>query len=402
MVHCSENLNRLPPYLFSAINVLKKAAYEKKLDVIDLGMGNPDMPTPKHIVERLCETVREHPRTHRYPQAKGIPKFRKTVAEWYEKRFGIKLDPEYEVLALIGSKEGVGHLAMSYLNPGEVALVPNPSYPVYYNSTILAGGEVYDLPLLKENDYLPDLTKISIPILKRAKILFLNYPNNPTTAVIEDLGFLKEVVKFAKKYDLLVVYDNAYCEITFDGYIAPSFLQVPGAKDVGIEFYSFSKTYNMAGWRVGFAVGNADLLAPLEKFKSFIDYGVPMFIQLSAVLALIGSQECIKETVEVYRRRRDKFVAGLNKIGWRVDKPKGTFYLWAPLPEPYKHTGSLEFAELLIQKTGIALTPGIGYGTYGEGYVRMALVTHDNRFHDALLRLKKFLQPRMAADKSRG
>lgn len=392
MVYCSDNLNRLPPYLFSAINILKKAAYEKKLDVIDLTMGNPDLPTPKHIVERVCETVTEHPRTHRYPQAKGIPKFRKTVAEWYEKRFGIKLDSEYEVLALIGSKEGVGHLVMSYFNPGDIALIPNPGYPVYYNSTILAGGEVYDLPLLKENNYLPDLTKIPTSILKRAKILFLNYPNNPTTAVIEDLNFLKEVVKFAKKYDLLVVYDNAYCEITFDGYVAPSFFQVPGAKDVGIEFYSFSKTYSMAGWRVGFAVGNSDLLAPLEKFKSFIDYGVPMFIQLSAVLALSGKQDCVKDIVEVYRKRRDKFVAGLNKIGWTADKPKATFYLWAPLPEPYKRLGSLEFAELLIEKTGIAICPGVGFGTYGEGYVRMALVTHDNRFHDALLRLKKFLR----------
>ncbi len=392
MVHCSDNLNRLPPYLFSAINILKKAAYEKKLDVIDLTMGNPDLPTPKHIIERLCETVTEHPKTHRYPQAKGIPKFRKTAAEWYEKRFGIKLDPEHEVLALIGSKEGVGHLVMSYFNPGDIALLPNPGYPVYFNSTILAGGEVYDLPLLKENNYLPDLTKIPTAILKRAKIIFLNYPNNPTTAVIEDLSFLKEVVKFAKKYDLLVVYDNAYCEITFDGYVAPSFFQVPDAKDVGIEFYSFSKTYNMAGWRVGFAVGNSDLLAPLEKFKSFLDYGVAMFIQLSAVLALSSKQDCVKDTVEVYRKRRDKFVTGLNKIGWKVDKPKGTFYLWAPLPEPYKHLGSLEFAELLIQETGIAICPGVGFGTYGEGYVRMALVTHDNRFHDALLRLKKFLK----------
>jgi aspartate/methionine/tyrosine aminotransferase len=391
-IECAEHLAKLPPYLFSAINILKQQAYEKKLDVIDLGMGNPDLPTPKHIVERLCETVREHPKTHRYPQAKGMPKLRKAICEWMKKRFGVELNHENEVLVLIGSKEGVAHTMMTYLNPGDIAIITNPCYPVYFNSVILAKGEIYELPLLEKNNYLPDFTKIPNHILKRAKILALNYPNNPTTAVVEDLYFFKEAVKFAKKYNLILCNDNAYCEITFDGYVAPSLLQVEDAKDISIEFYSFSKTYNMAGWRIGFMVGNSDIIRYVEKFKSFIDYGVFTAIQLAAVLALSSEQSCVKEIVETYRRRRDKFVDGLNRLGWAVKKPKATFYLWAPLPEPYRHLGSLQFAELLLEKTGIVVAPGVGFGSYGEGYVRMALVTHDNRFHDALLRLKKFLK----------
>ncbi len=395
MTRCSEKLNRLPPYLFSAINILKKTAYEKKLDVIDLGMGNADIPTPEHIVERLCETVREHPRTHRYPQAKGMPRLRKAIAGWYKKRFDINLNPENEVLTLIGSKEGVAHLMWSYIDPGDIVLLTNPCYPVYFNSTLLAGGQIHDLPLLPENGYLPDLGKIPNDILKRAKILALNYPNNPTTAVVEDTKFLEDVVKFAKKHNLIVCYDNAYSEITFDGYVAPSFLQIDGAKNVGVEFHSCSKTYNMCGWRVGFMVGNHDIIAPVEKLKSFVDYGVFTAIQLAASHALESSQDCVKKQVEIYRKRRDKMVDGLNKIGWSreqtIKKPKATFYIWLPLPDGFEHMGSLEFAELLIQETGIVITPGVGYGTYGEGFVRIALVTHDNRFHDALLRIKKFL-----------
>lgn len=395
MVRCSDKLNRLPPYLFGAINVLKKEACAKKLDVIDLTMGNPDIPTPAHIVDRLCETVREHPNTHRYPQAKGMPKFRKAIADWYDHRFGVKLDPEREVLALVGSKEGVGHLAMTYLNPGDVALVPSPGYPVYFNSVILAGGEVYEVPLLPENKFMIALTKIPDQILKRTKLLFFNYPNNPTAAVVEDLKFFEEVVHFAKKYNIIACHDNPYSEISFGDYVAPSFLQVPDAKDIGIEFNSCSKTYSMAGWRVGFAVGNPEIIGNLEKFKSFLDYGVFTAIQLSAVAALSSSQNCVKENSKIYEHRIDKMVTGLNKIGWKVEKPKATFYLWAPIPEPYKELDSLEFAELLIQKTGIAVVPGRGFGSYGEGYVRFALVTPENRIHDALLRLKKFINKQL-------
>jgi len=391
-MRCADKLNKLPPYLFGAINVLKQEAYAKKLDVIDLGMGNPDMPTPGHIVERLCDTIRNHPRTHRYPQAKGMPKFRKAVADWYWKKFRIKLDPESEVLALIGSKEGIGHMCMAYLNPGDLALVPNPAYPIHHSGVVLAGGEVYDMPILAGNDYLPELEKIPVKVARRAKLMFLNYPNNPTTAVVEGLSFFKEAVAFAKKYGIIICHDFAYSEIAFDGYEPPSFLQTPGARDVGLEFHSFSKTYNMAGWRLGFCVGNREILGPLEKLKSYMDYGVFTAIQLAGVLALTGSQKCVKDSVAEYERRRDKFVDGLNRIGWKVDKPKATMYLWARLPEKFQGISSLNFAELLIQRTGIAVAPGVGFGSYGEGFVRMALVTHYNRFHDALLRLKKFLR----------
>ncbi|MDI6641911.1 MAG: LL-diaminopimelate aminotransferase [Elusimicrobiota bacterium] len=389
--HPAIKLNKLPPYIFSRINQLKLEAFEKKLDVIDLGMGNPDLPTPEHIVERLCDTVRNHPRTHRYPQAKGMQKFRKAICEWFEERFGVKFNPEREVLALIGSKEGIAHLCMTFLNPGDLAIVPNPAYPVYYNGVILAGGRVYRLPLLEENNYLPDFTKIPTKVAQKAKIIFLNYPNNPTTAVVEDNHILQDAVKFAKKHGIIVVYDNAYSELTFDGYIAPSIFQLPEAKQVAVEFHSFSKTFSMAGWRVGFVVGNENIIKYLEKFKSFVDYGVPTFIQLSAVIALQGEKDCVKQTVEVYKTRRDKFITKLSKIGWEIKPPKATMYLWAKIPQKFKHLGSLRFSEMLIRETGIAVAPGIGFGKYGEGYVRFALVTHDNRFHDAYLRLKNLL-----------
>ncbi len=388
----AEKLNKLPPYLFGAIDALTQEAYAKKLDVIDMGMGNPDIPTPTHIVERLCDTVRNHPRTHRYPQAKGMPKFRKAVADWYWKKFKVELDPQSEVLALIGSKEGIGHMCMAYLNPGDVALVPNPAYLIYRNGVILAGGQIYDMPVLPENNYLPELEKIPSRVAKRAKLMFLNYPNNPTTAVVEDISFFREAVAFAKKYDIIVCHDFAYSEIVFDGYEPPSFLQVPGAKDVGLEFHSFSKTYNMAGWRLGFCAGNREILRPLERLKSYLDFGVFTAIQLAGVLALTASQKCVQDVVAEYKRRRDKFVDGLNRIGWKVERPKATMYLWAKLPEKFEGMSSLQFAELLIERTGIAVAPGVGFGSYGEGFVRIALVTHYNRFHDALLRLKKFLR----------
>lgn len=392
MISYSKNLQELPPYFLSKIHALKLDAIQKKLDVIDLGMGNPDLPTPPHIVERLSETVQTHPSTHRYPQAKGMHKFRSAVAEWFQQRFDVQLNPEKEVLALIGSKEGIAHLCMAYLNPGDIALVGNPGYPVHFNGVYLVGGKVHYVPLKAENNYLPDLGAIPPEIAEKAKLLFLNYPNNPTTAVVEDLKFFEEVVQFAKKYDILVVHDNAYSEITFDDYRAPSFFQVPGAKDIGIEFYSFSKTYNMAGWRVGFAVGSEKLIYPLEKLKSFLDYGVPGFIQLAAVWALKSSQDCVRQTVQTYQKRRDFMVQGLQKIGWSVPMPKATMYLWAEIPEPFKKEGSLAFSERLLKETGIAVAPGVGFGPYGEGYIRMALVTHDKRFHDVLLRLKKFLK----------
>lgn len=392
MVDCSQKLKKLPPYVFAVMNKLKREAWAESLDVIDLAMGNPDLPTPKHIVERLVDTVTNHPTTHRYPQAKGMPKFRQAVSQWYKKRFNVDLNPETEALALVGSKEGVGHLAAAILNPGDIVLVPGPSYPVHYNGVILANGEVYPMPLLEEKGFLPELTKIPEDVARKAKLIYVNYPNNPTTGIVENIGFYEELIAFAKKYDIIVASDLAYSEICFDGYKAPSVLEVPGAKDIAVEFCSFSKTYNMAGWRMGFAVGNAQILGYLEKFKSYMDYGVFTALQLAGVAALTGSQDCVAEVCKVYQKRRDIMVEGLNKIGWKVNKPKATMYLWAPIPDKFKQMKSLEFCEFLIKETGIAISPGIGFGEYGEGYVRMALVTHDNRFHDALLRLKKLLK----------
>lgn len=391
MPQFSRRLTQLPPYLFTRINQLKKEAYAKKLDVIDLGMGNPDQPTPLPIVQRLSETVLHHPNTHRYPQAKGIPKYRKTIASWMNRRFGVELDPDREITSLIGSKEGIAHLAMAVINPGDVVLVGDPSYPAHFNGVILAGGEVYSIPLNASNDYLPDLTKIPEDVARRSKLLFLNYPNNPTAGVIHDKAVFKDWVAFAKKYELIVCHDNAYSEVTFDGYVAPSFLEVDGAKDVGIEVHSFSKTYNMAGWRLGWMCGHPQVVAAVEKFKSFLDYGAPTFIQLSGVAALDAWPQAVKPTVDVYRRRRDMMVDGLAKLGWQVPRPQATMYLWMPLPEAFKSMGSLQFAEMLLRETGIVVAPGVGFGAGGEGFVRMALVTHDNRFHDALLRIRKVL-----------
>ena len=316
---------------------------------------------------------------------------RKAVCDWYKKRFDVELNPENEALVLIGSKEGIAHMCMAWLDPGDTVLVANPAYPVHFNGVLLAGGEIHDMPLLPENRWLPDLTKIPEKIAKKAKLMFLNYPNNPTAAVVEDKNFFKEVVAFAKKYDIIVCHDNAYSEVVFGEYDAPSFLQTPGAKDVGVEFYSLSKTFNMAGWRVGFCVGNPAVVAPLEKFKSFLDYGVPTFLQLAAVHALNSGSVINKHTMDEYKKRRDNFCDGLNKIGFTVEKPKATMYLWARIPEKFQKMGSLAFSEELLKETGIACSPGVGFGACGEGYVRFALVTHFNRFHDALIRLKKFV-----------
>lgn len=390
MIESSRKLSLLPPYLFTKINLLKQEAYAKKLDVIDLCMGNPDQPTPKMITDWLCDSVTNHKGTHRYPQAKGMPKFRNTVSQWFQKRFNVAIDPNGEVIALIGSKEGVAHFLMAYLDPGDIVLVPDPSYPVHFNGVVLAGGKIEIMPLKPENDFLPDLSKISPEVAAQAKIMILSYPNNPTTGVVENIDFFKQVVAFAKKYNILICHDNAYSEISFDGYRAPSFLEAPGARDVGIEFHSFSKTFSMAGWRIGFAVGAQKLLYPLEKLKSFLDYGSPSFIQLSAAKALSECDQLIPPLVEIYRKRRDKLVDGLNRLGWKVRKPKATMYVWAAIPEIFK-MDSLTFCQKLIKETGVVVAPGIGFGPGGEGYVRFALVTHDNRFHDALLRIKKWM-----------
>lgn len=390
MLKPPEKLANLPPYIFGRIKVLAQEAAANKLDVIDLSMGNPDLPTPAPIVERLIDSVKNHPASHRYPQAKGMPKFRKAVTDWMKKRFDVSLDPDKEVLSIIGSKEGIAHLCNAYLKPGDTVLVPNPCYPVHYYGVVLAEGVPHLMPINEKNNYLPELEKIPEKVARSAKIMFLNYPNNPTAATCDDPNYLKECIRFAKKYDILICYDNAYSEIAFDGYEPPSFFQIPGARDVGLEFHSFSKSYNMAGWRLGWACGDDKLIAPLIKFKSYIDYGAPTFIQLAGVKALELWPDSVRELSSVYQRRRDYLYEGLTSLGWKLNKPKATMYLWCEIPEPYKKLGSLKFCEELIRKTGVALSPGIGFGEEGEGHVRISLVTRESRMYDLLVRLKKF------------
>jgi len=387
----SNRLDHLPPYIFSRIKSLTLEAAKNNKDVIDLSMGNPDQPTPKPIVDRLVDTVSHHSHTHRYPQAKGMPKFRRAVADWMKKRFQVSLNPDTEVCVLIGSKEGIAHLCNTYLEPDDIALVPSPCYPVHFYGVVLSKGQVHHMPITAKNNYLPELEKIPEKVARQAKLLFLNYPNNPTTAVISDVNYLKEVIRFAKKYDILVCYDNAYSEIAFDGYCPPSFLEIPEARDVGLEFHSFSKTYNMAGWRLGWVCGSEKWVAPLIKYKSYIDYGVPTFIQLAGIKALELWPSSVNELVKTYQRRRDYLCDGLLRLGWKLQIPKATMYVWAEIPEPFKKEGSLAFCEKLVRETGIALSPGAGFGPEGEGYIRVALVTRDSRFYDMLVRLKQFL-----------
>jgi len=383
----SERIRNLPPYLFQEINTRKANARKAGRDVIDLGMGNPDMPTPRPIVEKLKEAV-EDAKTHRYSVSRGIPHLRREVSQWYRRKYDVHLDPEEEVVVCIGSKEGISHLALAIFDKGDMILVPNPTYPSHFYSAIIAGASIYDVPLLKENRFFPDF---SLPIYDRypgPKALLVSYPNNPT-AQVASLDFFRELVSFARRYNLIVIHDLAYAEICFDGYQAPSFLQVEGAKDMGIEFYSLSKTYNMAGWRVGFAVGNRRIIQALAKLKSYYDYGIFAPIQVAAITALRLEKKYIEETVKTYERRRDVLVRGLNRIGWCVEKPKATMYVWAEIPERFRSMGSMNFALMLLEKADVAVSPGIGFGRYGEGFVRMALVENEQRINQAIRSLKR-------------
>ncbi|HOK79730.1 MAG TPA: aminotransferase class I/II-fold pyridoxal phosphate-dependent enzyme [bacterium] len=383
----SSRIRNLPGYLFQTINERKLMARHNGKDVIDLGMGNPDMPPPEPVIEKIREVV-SNPRVHRYSASRGIPHLRREICLWYERRFGVKLDPEEEAIVTIGSKEGISHLALAIFDRGDVVLTPNPTYPSHFYSIIIAGATVYDVPLLPENNFLPDFSQ---PIYDRypvPKAIILSYPNNPTTQVV-NLDFFKEVVKFAKKNDIVVIHDLAYSEICFDGYRAPSFLQVEGAKDVGVEFYSLSKTYNMAGWRVGFMVGNKHIVRALSKLKSYYDYGIFTPIQVASISALRLEEKYIKKTVDEYRKRRDTLVDGLNRIGWKVEKPLATMYVWAKIPQPFQNMSSLDFALYLLDKCNLVVSPGLGFGKYGEGYVRIALVENQHRIRQAIRSLKK-------------
>jgi len=380
----SDRINALPPYLFAAIDEARDELIARGVDVIDLGVGDPDLPTPQHIVEALRKAVCD-PRTHHYPSYAGMMEFRKAAAEWCKEYKGIELDPATEVLSLIGSKEAVAHVPIAFVNPGDVVLYTDPGYPVYKIGTIFAGGEPYPLPLKAENNFLPDLDSIPLDVLRRAKIFFFNYPNNPTAATA-DLEFFEKAVEFCKKYDIIAVHDNAYSQMTYDGYISPSFLAAKGAMDVGIELYSHSKTYNMTGWRLGFAVGNRDLIQGLGKVKSNIDSGVFDAIQIAGIVALRSPQTCVEETSKIYEERRNALIEGLKAMGLEVKPPKATFYIWAPVPKGFTSIG---FAKLLLEEAGIVATPGVGFGEAGEGYVRFALTKPVDRINEAVERMKR-------------
>ncbi|OEU69574.1 MAG: LL-diaminopimelate aminotransferase [Desulfuromonadales bacterium C00003093] len=382
----SGRLRLLPPYLFVDLDLKKEEVRSKGVDVIDLGIGDPDLATPGFIVERMISAV-QNPRHHRYPSSRGMASFRRAVADWCKRRFNISLDPDREVIALIGSKEAIAHFPLAFVESGDVVLVPTPGYPVYNIGTLFSGGESYYLPLIAENAFLPDLDSVPGEITKRARILWLNYPNNPTAAIAPS-EFFSRVVDFAKEHGIIVCHDAAYSEMTFDGYKAPSFLETPGAKDVGLELYSLSKTYNMTGWRIGFAVGNPDLIDALGKVKSNIDSGQFEVVQEAAVAALESDQSCVSEMQAIYTERRDVLVAGLRELGLNAPFPKATFYVWTPVPEGFT---SQDFSTLLLEKAGIVCTPGNGFGDSGEGYVRMALTVSKERMGEAVRRLKEIL-----------
>jgi len=384
MIDRAVRLKKLPPYLFQEIDRLKAELMAKGVDVINLGVGDPDLPTPGHIIEELGKAAAD-PANHQYPSYSGMNDFKDSVARWYKSRFGVDLDADREVLTLIGSKEGIAHLPFAFINPGDLSLIPSPAYPVYNVTNMFAGGESYFMPLTRENGFLPDLKSVPADVARRAKLLFINYPNNPTGATAER-DFFQRVIDFAKEYDLIVCHDAAYTEMGFDGYKPMSFLEVPGAKEVGIEFHSLSKTYNMTGWRLGMAVGNAQVLDGLGQIKSNIDSGAFNAVQRAGIAALEADQSCVSEMQKIYQDRRDALIGGLQQIGLHPEPPKATFYVWCPIPAAFK---SKEFTALLLREAGIVTTPGSGFGEPGEGYVRMALTVSKERIEEAVSRMRK-------------
>jgi alanine-synthesizing transaminase len=380
-------IKRLPPYVFAIVNDLKTKARARGEDIIDLGMGNPDLGTPKHIVAKLVEAA-QNPKNHRYSASRGITRLRVAITRWYRDRYGVELDPDTEAIATIGAKEGLAHLALAVLQPGDGVLVPNPTYPIHAYSVVIADGDLRSVPLSgSADDFFARLQETARLAWPKAKLLILSFPHNPTTMCV-DRAFFERVVDFAREHRLLVVHDFAYADFAYDGYRPPSFLEVPGAKDVGVELFSTSKSYNMAGWRLAFACGNAAMIHALSRIKSYLDYGAFQPVQIAGIIALEGDQSVVAEIVEVHRRRRNVLVDGLNKLGWAVPRPQGTMFVWAPIPDAFRAIGSLEFAKLLIQEARVAVSPGIGFGEYGEGYVRFALVENEQRIRQALRGLK--------------
>ena len=383
-------IERLPPYVFNVIGEMRQKARVAGEDVIDFCMGNPDQPTPDHIVKKLVETANRED-THRYSQSKGIPRLRRAMANWYKTRYDVNLDPESEVITTIGSKEGLAHLAMATLGPGDAVLVPNPAYPIHPYGFVIAGADIRHVPLLPGEDFFSELVKAIETSWPRPKMLVLNFPANPTTMCVE-IDFFERVVEIAREHNIWVVQDLAYADIVFDGYIAPSILQVDGAKQIAVEFFSLSKSYNMPGWRVGFAAGNKELIGALARIKSYLDYGTFTPIQVAAIAALEGDQTCVNEIRDMYQSRRDVLCEGLNALGWPVEYPKATMFVWARIPEQYRDLGSLEFAKKLIRDANVAVSPGIGFGQYGDDHVRFALIENEHRTRQALRNIKRLFR----------
>ena len=383
-------IQRLPPYVFNVVGELKMAARRRGEDVIDFSMGNPDQPTPQHIVDKLVEAAQRGD-THRYSVSKGIPRLRRAICDWYRTRFNVEFDPDSEAIVTIGSKEGLAHLALATVDRGDAVLVPNPSYPIHPYGFVIAGADIRHVPIGPGLDFFSELESAIRNSWPKPKMLLLNFPSNPTTQCVE-LGFFKHVVEIAREHGIFVVHDLAYADLVFDGYRAPSIMEVPGAKDLAVEFFTLSKSYNMPGWRVGFMVGNPDLVYALGRMKSYLDYGMFTPVQVAAITALEGPQECVSEIREMYQQRRDVLCEGLNAAGWAVEKPRGTMFVWAEIPEPFRHLGSLEFSKRLLLDAKVAVSPGIGFGEYGDRYVRFALIENPHRSRQALRSIKEMLR----------
>lgn len=383
-------INRLPPYVFNIVGELRQQARARGEDVIDFSMGNPDQPTPKHIVDKLSETV-QRGNTHRYSQSKGIPRLRRAICNWYKTRYQVDLNPEKEAIVTIGSKEGLAHLALATMSPGDAVLVPNPSYPIHPYGFVIAGADIRHVPLTPDVDFFSELEAAIKTSWPKPKMLVLNFPGNPTTQCV-DLGFFEKVVAIAREHSIWVVQDLAYADLVFDGYQAPSILQVEGAKEVAVEFFSLSKSYNMPGWRVGFCCGNETLIHALGRIKSYMDYGTFTPIQVAAITALEGDQSCVEQIRQQYLRRRDVLCDGLNSIGWEVDKPRATMFVWARIPEHYQAMGSLEFSKKLMVEAKVAVSPGIGFGEFGDDHVRFALIENEHRTRQAIRGIRKMFK----------
>lgn len=382
-------LDRLPPYVFATVDSLKMEARRAGEDIIDLGMGNPDLGTPQHIVDKLTEAAQK-PQNHRYSASMGITKLRMAIAKWYKSRFDVEVDPEAEAIVTIGAKEGISHLILVTIRPGDVVFTPNPTYPIHPYSAIISGGDVRGIPLGPDQDFFENLMHATRQTWPRPKVLILSYPHNPTTEVV-DLHFFERLVDYAKENNIMIIHDFAYADLTFDGYKAPSFLQVSGAKDVGVEFFSLSKSYNMPGWRVAFCVGNKDIVAALRRIKSYLDYGIFQPIQIASIIALNGSQDCVEKIRQTYKERRDALITGLNRVGWKIRNPKGTMFVWGKIPDKFSKMGSVEFSKFLIKEAKVAVSPGLGFGEYGDEYVRFALIENNMRINQAVRGIRNIM-----------